>query len=101
MKYLRTASFGELFLVTFSVAASFQIAFGVLGLLLAVASPGLFNMNGVPATSAGAAIGVLLFLLVFALVMNAAMSAIGSLLVLAWRTALPKPKTAVEGDAFK
>ncbi|MFN3559465.1 MAG: hypothetical protein ACK4UQ_09275 [Brevundimonas sp.] len=91
MHYLRTASFGGLFTVTFAVAASFQIAFAVLGLLLAVVSPGLFNMNGVPATNAIAAIGVLVFLLAFGLFMNAAMSALGALVVLLWRNLLPKP----------
>lgn len=67
MHYLRTASFGGLFTVTFAVAASFQVVFSVLGLFLAVAAPGMFNMNGVPATSAVGAIGVLIFMLAFGL----------------------------------
>lgn len=96
MHYLRTASFGGLFTVTFTVAASFQIAFSVLGLLLAVAAPGMFNMNGVPATTAIGAIGVLIFLLAFGLFINAAMSALGALIVMAWRNLLPKP--AVRND---
>src|SRR5690606_6673732 len=65
MQYIRTASFGGLFTTTFLVAASFQIAFSLLGVVLAVLSPGLFNMNGVPATSPVGAIGVLIFLLCF------------------------------------
>jgi hypothetical protein len=91
MHYLRTASFGGLFTVTFAVAASFQIVFSVLGLFLAVAAPGMFNMNGVPATSAVGAIGVLIFMLAFGLFINAAMSALGALIVMAWRNLLPKP----------
>lgn len=89
MSYLRTASFGGLFSVTFTVAAAFQATFAMLGLLLAVLSPGLFQMNGEPATSPLAAIGVLIFLLVFGLTMNAAMSALGALVVLAVRRFFP------------
>ncbi|QBX38561.1 hypothetical protein E4M02_09410 [Brevundimonas sp. S30B] len=94
MNYLRTAPFGGLFTVTFSVAAAFQIAFALLGLLLAVLSPGLFQMNGEPATSPAGAIGVLLFLLVFILIVNAGMSALGAVIVLAVRRVLPTAKTS-------
>ncbi|MFN3931821.1 MAG: hypothetical protein ACK4JY_08750 [Brevundimonas sp.] len=94
MHYIRTASFGGLFTTTFLVAASFQITLAILGLVLAVLSPGLFNMNGVPATSPAGAIGVLIFLLCFALFMNAAISAIGAAIVLAWRRFLPKARLA-------
>ncbi|QQQ18692.1 hypothetical protein JIP62_00615 [Brevundimonas vitis] len=90
MHILRTASFGQLFIVTFAVSASFQVAFTLLGLVMAVLSPGVFNMNGVPATSAAGAIGVLIFLLVFGLAINAAISSLGALLVLAWRRLLPR-----------
>lgn len=93
MHYLKTASFGDLFTVTFGVAAAFQVAFSVLGLLLAVLSPGLFHMNGAAATSPVAAVGVLLFLLVVGLFMNAAMSALGALVVMAVRRFLPAAKT--------
>lgn len=93
MHYLKTASFGGLFTVTFGVAAAFQIAFSVLGLLLAFLSPGLFHMNGAAATSPMAAVGVLIFLLVVGLCMNAAMSALGSLTVMAVRRFLPAAKT--------
>ena len=92
MHYLKTASFGGLFTVTFGVAAAFQIAFSVLGLLLAVLSPGLFHMNGAAATSPTGAIGVLIFLLVVGLCMNAAMSALGALVVMAVRRFLPAGK---------
>jgi len=92
MKTIRTAPFGDLFLTTFLVAASFQIAVSILGVILAFTSPGLFNMNGVPATSPTGAIGVLVFLLVVGLVVNAGMSALGALIVMGWRGLLPKPK---------
>ena len=94
MAFLRTAPFGDLFLVTFLVAGSFQVAMSLLGILLAVLSPGLFNMNGVPATSPAGALGVLVFLLIFGLVINAAMSAIGALIVMAWRNLLPRSPEA-------
>lgn len=90
MKLLRSAGFGDLFLITFLVAASFQIVMSLLGVVLAFVSPGLFNMNGVPATSPGSALGVIVFLLVFGLVMNAGMSALGALIVLGWRRLLPR-----------
>ncbi|MGV9006245.1 MAG: hypothetical protein ACOH1H_05855 [Brevundimonas sp.] len=92
MSYIRTASFGELFTVTFVVAASFQVTFTILGLILAITSPGLFNMNGVPAESPVAAIGVLVFLLAIALFLNAAISALGALTVMVWRRLLPRNK---------
>ncbi|MBI2260440.1 MAG: hypothetical protein HYU62_02100 [Caulobacterales bacterium] len=100
MHYIRTASFGGLFMVTFLVAASFQLAFSILGVILAVLSPGLFNMNGVPASSPIAAIGVLIFLLVFGLAMNAAMSALGALVVMLWRNLLPQKAEALD-EAFR
>jgi len=89
MHYIRTASFGGLFLVTFLVAGSFQFAFSLLGVVLAFTSPGLFNMNGVPATSPVGAVGVLIFLFMFSLAMNAAISALGALIVMIWRNLLP------------
>lgn len=92
MDYLRNASFSGLFVVTFTVAAMFQLAFAILGLVTAVLSPGMFNMNGVPATSAGQAIGVDLFLLAMMLAMNAMMSAGGAGLWLLVRRFLPKAK---------
>ena len=91
MDYLKRAPFGGLFLVTFTVAATFQVLMALLGLLLAFLSPGLFFMNGAPATSPVQAVGVLLFLLVVGLVVNAGISAIGALLWMCVRIALPKP----------
>ena len=92
MNYLKTASFGGLFTAAFGVAAAFQIAFSCLGVILAFLAPGLFFMNGAPATSAMGAIGVLIFLLVVGLCVNAAMSALGALVVIAVRKFLPKTK---------
>lgn len=89
MDYLRSASFGGLFIVTFTVAATFQVVMAILGLLLALLSPGLFQMNGVVATSPMEAVGTLLFLLMFGLAVNAAMSAMGSLLWLLVRNIFP------------
>lgn len=100
MNFIRTASFGGLFIVTFVVAASFQLAFSLLGVVLALISPGLFNMNGVPASSPVAAVGVLIFLLVIGLAMNAAMSALGALVVMLWRNLLPR-KTGALDEAFR
>jgi hypothetical protein len=94
MHYIRTASFGGLFTTTFLVAASFQIAFALLGVIMAVLSPGLFTMNGSPATSPVGAIGVLIFLLCFSLFMNAAISALGALIVLGWRRFIPQSPKA-------
>ena len=90
MDYLKRAPFGGLFLVTFTVAATFQVLMALLGLLLAFLSPGMFFMNGAPATSPVQAVGVLLFLLVVGLVVNAGISAIGALLWMGVRIALPK-----------
>jgi ABC-type siderophore export system fused ATPase/permease subunit len=89
VNYLRTAAFGGLFTVTFTVAAAFQLAMSALGILLVVLSPGLFQMNGVPATSPVQALGTLLFLLAMGLVMNAGISAVGALIWLLVRKLVP------------
>lgn len=94
MSFLRTASFGGLFTVTFTVAATCQVAFSALGLLLAFSSPAMFKMNGAPATGAGQALGVLIFLLAVMLAMNAAISAMGAGLWLLVRRALPDDRKA-------
>ncbi|MFY8144464.1 MAG: hypothetical protein ACOVMT_11450 [Caulobacter sp.] len=93
MGYLRTASFGGLFSVTFAVAATCQVVFSLIGIVAAVMAPGIFKMNGEAATNPTQAIGVLVFLLLFGLVVNAGMSAIGSGLWIGLRTLLPRPKT--------
>ncbi len=90
MDYLKRAPFGGLFAVTFGVAATFQVSMSLLGLLLALLSPSLFFMNGSPATSPVQAIGTLVFLLVMGLVINAGMSAMGALIWMGVRKALPK-----------
>jgi hypothetical protein len=78
MELLKSATFGALFGVTFTVAATFQVTMALLGLILAFTTPALFTMNGAPAESPIQAIGVVIFLLVMVLVFNAAISAIGS-----------------------
>lgn len=90
MQYLRTAAFSGLFGVTFTVAATCQVALTVLGLIAAVMAPGVFKMNGAPATTPTQAIGVLTFLLGVCLVLNAGMSALGAGLWLGVRKLLPK-----------
>jgi hypothetical protein len=89
MDYLKNATFGGLFIVTFLVAATFQLAMAVLGIVLASLSPSLFQMNGVPATSPAQAIGTVLFILVVGLLVNAGMSAVGALLWLLVRKLVP------------
>jgi len=89
MQYLRTASFSGLFGVTFTVAASCQVALTLLGLIAAVMAPGVFKMNGAPATNPIQAIGVLVFLLGVCLMLNAGMSALGAGLWLGVRKLLP------------
>lgn len=91
MNYLKTASFGGLFTVTFAVAAASQVMLSILGILFAFLAPGMFQMNGAAATSPVQAIGALLFLLVFGLFMNAGISAIGALIWLGLRRAFGKP----------
>ncbi len=65
------ASFSGLFTVTFVVGATSQVAFSLLGLLMAATSPGMFKMNNAAATSPAQAVGVLVFLLAVLLVINA------------------------------
>ncbi len=92
MEILRKAAFGSLFAVTFVVAATFQLAMALLATLLAVLAPQFFNMNGVPAANAGQALGVLLFMVVIFLIINATISACGAALWIAVRkVALKSP----------
>lgn len=78
MEFLRTAPFGALFTVTFVVAATFQATMTVVGAVSALLAPGLFRMNGAPASTPVEALGVVLFMLAFGLAMNAAISAGGA-----------------------
>jgi len=89
MHYLRTASFGGLFGVTFAVAASCQVALTLLGLIAAFMAPGIFKMNGEAANNPIQAVGVLIFMLGVFLVLNAGMSALGAGLWLSVRKLLP------------
>jgi hypothetical protein len=92
MDSLRSASFGALVAVSCTVGATFQVALVIVGLFVALLSPGVFKMNNAAATSPGQAIGVLLFLLVFGLVANVTISAAGSGIWVALRNWLPKPQ---------
>ena len=77
---LRTAGMGQVFATAFLVNALFHSVMALLGAVAAVATPTMFNANGVPTQSAGAALGVLLVMLIVATLINAASSAIGAAL---------------------
>ena len=97
MDYLRRGSFGALFGVTFTIAATFQILMALIGLVVAVTAPGFFKMNGAPAATPLQAIGVDLFLLIVLLLLNTMISATGSGVWLLIRRFLPKsPKSLTE-----
>jgi hypothetical protein len=100
MPFLRSASFGGLFTVTFTIAATCQVAFSLLGLLMAATSPAMFKMNDAPAANPAQALGVLVFLLAVMLAMNAAMSAIGAGIWMLARRALPAGKPAPNAEVF-
>lgn len=98
MEQLRTAGFGTLFATTFVVAASFQAAMALIGVVLAFTSPGLFSANGAPAGDPLQALGVVLFMLVFVLVLNAGTSALGSAIWIGVRRFLPVARAKAAGD---
>lgn len=94
MNILRTAGFGELFGVTFTVAATFQLTLAALGVVTAFLSPGFFNMGAVPASNPAQALGVLIMFTAMLLAMNAMISAAGAGLWLLFRRWLPAGKSA-------
>jgi hypothetical protein len=94
MDLLKSATFGALFAVAFTVGATFQVVPALVGLVVAVLSPGSFNANGHPVTSPGAAVGVLLLLLVFCLIMNTAIAAAGAGLWVIVRRWIPRKAVA-------
>ncbi|KRA64499.1 hypothetical protein ASD89_20575 [Caulobacter sp. Root656] len=101
MPFLRSASFGGLFTVTFTIAATSQVAFSLLGLLMVATSPAMFKMNGAPAANPAQALGVLVLLLAMLLIINAGMSAIGAGVWMLVRRALPGMKPALaDTDVF-
>lgn len=101
MPFLRSASFGSLFTVTFTVAATCQVAFSLLGLLMVDTAPAMFKMNGEAASGPLQAFGVLVFLLAVMLIMNAGISAIGAGLWVLARRFLPGSKPAnAAADVF-
>jgi hypothetical protein len=87
---IRKASFGELFGTAFAVGLAFDAGVFVLGLILALLSPGLFHSGPpgaqVAASSPPQAIGVLVLLTVFALVANLVVSAGGAGLLVVVRS---------------
>ena len=95
MDQLKTAAFGTLFATTFVVAATFQVAMALLGVVLAFTSPGLFNANGAPASGPVQALAVVIFMLVFVLVLNAGTSALGSAIWIGVRRFLPSGRQRV------
>ena len=94
MNIIRTGSFSALFFTTFLVAGSAQVVMTALCLLLAVLSPTIYNLNGAPATGPAGAIAVVVIFFFVGLIMNAAMSAIGAVIVMGWRIFLPRTATA-------
>lgn len=94
MDYLKSASFGGLFTVTFFVAATFQVTLALLGLVAAIFIPGGFQLNGAPARNTGEAIAAVAIMLVAFLLVNVLVSAAGSGLWLAVRRFLPRRSTA-------
>lgn len=91
MDTLKSASFGQLFCVTFIVAATFQVALTLIGLPFALLAPSGFNLNGRPATGPGEALTVILLMLIAGSLMNAAISAGGAGVWLVVRKLLFKP----------
>jgi hypothetical protein len=85
MDYLRTAPFGGLFAVAFTVGTLFHFTLGIVGLGLAAFSPELFNAPGRPISGEVEAAGVVIFMLIFAMAVNAAVSALGALIWVAVR----------------
>lgn len=94
MDYLKSASFGGLFTVTFFVAATFQATLALLSLVAAVFIPRSFQLNGAPANNTGEAIAAVAIMLVVFLLANVLVSAAGSGLWLALRRFLPGRSTA-------
>lgn len=97
MDYLRSATFGGLFGVTFTVAATFQVAMALVGLICAFGAPAMFNTNGVAAQSTVQALSALFALLVAMVLVNAMISAVGAALWLGVRRFLPKRSVATGG----
>lgn len=90
METIRTAPFGTLFGVAFVVGAVFQLVAAILGIVMAFLTPTLFHANGQAVTTPIQAVGVVLFLAIFGLAANAAVSAGGAILWVAIRRLLPK-----------
>lgn len=92
MEFLKTGTFGGLFQVTFTIAATFQAACVLLGSVVAVVAPGSFNTNGVRATNPGQALLSLTIMLIVMLLLNLMISAGGSGLWLLMRRFFFKPQ---------
>lgn len=91
MAFLRVAGFGGLFQVTFVVAATFQLALGLVCLVSAFFAPSAFTLNGAPAQNLGQALTAVTFIVMALLAMNLPISAAGAGLWLLVRRILPKP----------
>jgi hypothetical protein len=87
---IRKATFAELFGTAFAVGAAFDAALFIVGLLMAILSPGMFHSGApgaqVAASSPVQAIGVLVLLTVFALLANLVVSSAGAGLLVAGRS---------------
>ena len=86
----KQASFGALFGTAFVVGAAFQAALFVLGLLMAVLSPGVFRSGPpgaqIPASSPAQAIGVLILITVVGIILNLVVSSGGAGLIVIARS---------------
>jgi hypothetical protein len=86
----KKASFGELFGTTFVVGAAFQGALFVLGLVMAILNPGWFHSGPpgaqVAASSPVQAIGVLVLLSGFGVILNLMVASGGAGLIVAARS---------------
>jgi len=100
MDTLRSASFGTLFGVTFTVSATFQIVLGLIGLLVAMLAPGAFNLNGRPAEGPAEALGALTVMLIVFMLFNAMISSCGAGLWLLVRRVVLKPKPGSQASVF-
>ena len=94
MTPLRTASFSELFATAFVVNLAFHLLIALPGFVAAFADPSLFQWNGRRLEDSGGALGVLALLLLIFTVVNAAASALGSLLWMALRPLLGRRRSA-------
>ncbi|HEY9233520.1 MULTISPECIES: hypothetical protein [Phenylobacterium] len=97
MNFLRTAPFGTLFTAAFAIGAACHLAFLIIEIIVALAAPGVFTLNGSKATNPGEALGAVAIMFIVMMFLNAGVSAFGSLCWLAVRRWMPKKAAAGVG----